>query len=174
MFGLLCDSLEILNSSVTLSLAILFPNFIVCSILAAFGIIKELFHKSPESDVTLFVNIFYLLNYTINIIVACRQGSALSDEAESTLNIVSSQMSHLELCNDQKIDFVVLTSHMRLRNLKVRNFLFTINWNTFLTVSSFHALIEIYNKIFFQLISSVITYLVVTCQFGSGEVAKVE
>jgi hypothetical protein len=67
--------------------------------------------------------------------ITCFEGSRLTAEAEATMENVSRLMGNRDMSQTQKNSFVYLVTQMRLRNINVRNFLFNINWKTFLTVS---------------------------------------
>lgn len=95
-------------------------------------------------------------------------GSSTTKEAEKTAIIVGRIMNNL---NSDCADFDRFLSQIRIRNLHLQNVFFKINWNVLLAVS---------RKIVFvgnlyinstQTTSSMVTYLVITCQFEAPAAA---
>lgn len=76
------------------------------------------------------VLLFFNTSIIITIIYAASSASIIAQETAAILSKV------MDNCNDeQKLDFVYFMAQVRARNLKLRNFLFEVDWSTFLTVS---------------------------------------
>jgi hypothetical protein len=136
VFSGLCDSIEDLNRTFTMPFVFLFPNLLLYSIFTSYGIVNELLEKVTLDVANVCLNSILVIAYNSVITVTCWQGAKLTSTADTTLSTVSQMMSKLTQDKDQKVDLVYLSMQMRMRNLKVQNFLFNINWSTLLTVSS--------------------------------------
>jgi hypothetical protein len=117
-------------------------------------------------------NSILLANSIIIITISFCEGSRLTTEAQKSSKILSQIMCESEFLLDRKVDLVFLTTTMRMRNLNAETFLFTINWSVFMTVSVLYELIVLgvsstCRNLSLQMISTIVTYLVITCQFGS-------
>jgi hypothetical protein len=136
LFGGLCDSIERVNSFATKPFALYFPLFTVYNIFSAYGIVKNIMQSSVINYITL-----YLFGYCLLLLAfVCREGDRLTRSAKATMHIFGQIMSENEHNKDQQVDLTFLSTQMRLRNLKVQNFLFTIDTKTFLAVSQLFCL----------------------------------
>lgn len=138
VFSNLCDSIELLNATFTFPFVFMFANLLTFSIIAAFGVIKEIFQKSAIPAVTLYLNTYCLVSYLGVIVAVCRNGALVTERAQKTVGLVAKIMDQCNLNCEQKAEMIFLSAKMRMRNLQVENFLFTINWNSLLTVKNFY------------------------------------
>jgi hypothetical protein len=94
-------------------------------------------------------------------------GVQATSEAERTSVVLGKMMSE---CDYER--FFVLQkflTQIQTRNLNIQNIFFKINWNVVLTVSSEKKIVNNLDcKFLLQTTSTVVTYLVITCQFDAS------
>jgi len=135
LYHILCDVIELINSTFTSSLVFVEINFLLINIFALYGGLKEVVNNSNWIGLALSSNLSYIaIQNAINVLMIYA-GSATTNEAEETNAIISKIIASnrnnktlLSNCHD----FL----QIRNRNVKLQNIFFTINWKLLLAVSS--------------------------------------
>jgi hypothetical protein len=101
-------------------------------------------------------------------------GSTTTNEAEKTSKIVGRLINSFETDSMEILNF---SSLIKTRSLTIQNAFFEINWNVLVAVS-FHressTFFLSFNVIYlFQIISTIATYLIITCQFDTTLVQSI-
>jgi hypothetical protein len=165
LFNSLCDLVDMSNGSFTIPFIIILPNILTKSIFAAYAIASQFHLSSSDSLVTLIMCGFFLLNYSLILILLSWIGSDLEKTAGETGKIITQMMSEGFVHQHQKTDFMFLQSQVRSRNVNVQNFLFSINWRIAMSVSWIDLNeFVILKHSFVQMISTFVTYLIIICQ----------
>lgn len=143
--------------------------FQLTCVFAAYGVVIELLRPTSEAKEIIFLNALGFV-FGMSLVVAIAQaGSSLTKEAEATSTTISQVMTKSELSDAQKIDFICFMAQARSRNLNLQSSFFVINWNILLAVGyAFRAQNRFLQILFFQIISTIVTYLVITCQFEAS------
>lgn len=139
------------------------------NIFGAYGIIDEILRPSLNSMLPLQGNVIGLFHHLIFMLLTAHFGSSLTKTASGTIVVISKVVNSPVLKEAQKIDLILFMAQIRSRNLDIQNIFFKINWSLFVAVS-FHIFkhnIRIEDEFISQMTSTVVTYLVITCQFGS-------
>lgn len=109
---------------------------------------------SPLFFISLELSIVMIISHT---------GSITTEEAKMTSVITARILNSFD--SRQLTRFLAQTKTV---NLNIENALFKINWNVMTTVSFENRSMNIcFNMIILQAISTIATYLVITCQFDS-------
>lgn len=162
----LCDVIEIVNSTFTFQLIFVFFYFFILNLLTVFTHIWMFTHYVKYIYGLLSTDgVILLLNYILKSVMI-HSSSSTTREAEETAVIVS-RIINSGGCNKvQQTTFKKFLSQNQYRNLKLRTALFTINWKLLLTVRTDIFMFLFYHSTFIlQIISTSVTYLVITCQF---------
>ena len=120
------------------------------------------------------IGLFYLVS--LQMLVA-NSGSKTTSEANKTRVVFSQIFREVDPDERQKLDFHYFMAQVKARELDLQNILFTINWKSLVAVSRFYGLsIKVYliqlNRLLIkstpQLFSTVLTYLVISCQIEAA------
>lgn len=188
IFHSLSDAIEIINGTFTFHLVIIISILLVRiessilvrpthwirftsqvrSIFASYGLVNEILRPTKLRVVTLFLNCQGFSHHFLLTIFIIHFGSSTTREAEEAVVALSKMTNRSELSESQKNDFVYCMTQVKSRCLSIQNFLFKIDWNVLLAVS-FDGIVRncFIVLIVFQITSTIVTYLVITCQIES-------
>jgi 7tm Chemosensory receptor len=131
----LCKAIVAINETFATPLILIFSNILLKSIFAAYAIIDQLRGDQLSRFAFAVIQGLLLVNLLCLVVFTSCEGSRLTNAAQHTRVLVSELMNECEFTREQKSELVYLTSQMRMKKLNVETFLFTINWNVFLTVN---------------------------------------
>lgn len=164
----LCDSIELINSVFTFPLILAVFYFFILNTFAAFAHIWTL---TQEFEYIFFLlstdGLVMLLNWYLQC-VAVYSSSSTTQIAEETVVIITRILNSSECNSVQQKTFKNLLLQAHYRNLKFRTALFTINWKLLLTVNrkiSHYPPEAILQKLILQILTTTVTYLIITFQF---------
>lgn len=167
----LCDGITLINSSFTLQLVPLINYFILTSIFVGYTALRELIVPSTLVQFQVIYNGSWLIVQGAIKIFIAHAGTATTNEARETPVIVTKiiNQGHLNQ-NDQDV-YKEFLPQVQYRNLNLENAIFKVNYHLPLAVTSYRIFFNsIKLKRFFipQIFSTIVTYLVITCQFDSS------
>jgi hypothetical protein len=99
------------------------------------------------------------------ISVAAYAGNATTRAAEDSVDFFESLLRSHDFPTIDTIKNISMMSQIRSRNLKVRSSFFDIDWKMLMTVRFEWMKFDCVISSFFQIISTVVTYLVIATQF---------
>jgi 7tm Chemosensory receptor len=133
LYNDLCRVINIISATFTFPCVLIFPILLLKIIFTAYALVNEL--RGSSYDIINLVYCGYaIVNFLALIIIPSCEASRLTSSAQRTGFLVSELMNKCGLTKVQKFELIYLTSQIRLKNINVECFLFTINWNVFLTV----------------------------------------
>lgn len=169
----LCDGIDLLNSTFTYQLAPIFVNAIATLTFAGYGVLWEVVIETDFRGLLFLQNGSWLCFMYIVIVVISFVGSSVTHAAEETslimMKIINNSQPNESFANSMQ-KFV---TRVNCRSMHVQNCFFKINPMLLVYVKLICA--ENCSKItkppIPQATSTIVTYLVITCQF---EATKVE
>lgn len=167
----LCDLIEIINKTFTSQLVFVMAEFMSIEIFSGYGILREVLLTSRKMFL-IIGNLFWIIfQYPVKFFMASA-GSGTTDEAEKSLALITKLINrarHDELLRCQLNNLLI---QLQCRNKKLSNVFFNINYNVILVVSLWgHENYVKYSiKLPFQTSSTILTYLIITCQFDAQNI----
>lgn len=105
------------------------------NIFGLYGVVKEIFQPTGLGLIALTANLAAIVNDLVNQTIVVFFGNRLTLEAKKTEKVFSKFMASSEFDETQRSEFVYLLTQMRSRKTTVENFLFKLDWKTFIAVS---------------------------------------
>ena len=99
------------------------------------------------------------------MLVTVYSANSVTAEAKKMSPIIGKLMS--ECSRDDYFELKKFLSQIQTRNLNIQNIFFKINWNLLVVVSNKKKKKYFKTDFFFQVTSTVVTYLIITCQFDT-------
>ena len=93
-------------------------------------------------------------------------GASTTKNAKKTLILISKLLTTANETESTKL--IKFLSQIQARNLEIQNIFFTIDWNILLAVRFCSVLCSFFISRNFQTSSTIVTYLVITCQFDAS------
>lgn len=135
LYNLLCDVIEILNSTFTGQLIFVMISIMVIDIFASYGIIREFLVNQTLMFIIIGNSIWLSLQFAMKFFMA-HCGSSATSEAGKSLILVSQfadRVNETDLMT--KINLNLVMNQMRVRNKNLENIFFAINYKLILAVS---------------------------------------
>lgn len=132
---MLCDGIELLNSTFALNLTAVVINILIIKTFHAYEIIWELLSGSEIVTFILLQNGAWLLMQFIFEILISHVGSSVRENASETIVIISKVLNEYELSDDVAFKLQNLASMLNYRNFSVQNVFFIIDWKLLVAVS---------------------------------------
>lgn len=178
LYGRLCDCIDLVNDSFTFQLIPFMVYYLTANLFAIYSMIREAFYQTPLMFVACGVNIWWILLHNAIISIALYSGYTTTRCALKTPIIVSSIVKSRKWSESRctvKV-FKTFLVEVLYRNIFFENEFVRIDWKLLFTVShhSFLSLSRAVIKNFFnwftcfQMISTITTFLVITCQFDAS------
>jgi len=135
LYHILCDAIEVANSTFTTPLTFIVINFLLTNIFALYGGLREVLLETNIAGLAMISNLSHIsIQNAINVLMIYA-GSVTTNEAEETNAIISKIIA-----SNQRNKTLLSNCHdflqIRNRNVKLQNIFFTINWKLLLAVSS--------------------------------------
>lgn len=163
-YNKLCDILQIINATFTLHLVITLLNFMAIEIFGGYGVIRELTLPS-RNFMNLIASLAWILSHFPIKIFMAYSGKSTTEEAERSLVLVSKIIINTEDHHkEQKNALNIILHLLQVREKKLSNVFFSIDFNIILVVRKFRLMKTDFTRILFKMLSTVVTYLVITCQ----------
>lgn len=163
----LCDAIELINDYFTFPLNFIIFQYFIMNLFATFNVVWTVSKRLNDlffvisTDGTWVLASFIFQSFMVHI------SSKTTQEAERTAGIVGKIINTSECCKAHQNVFKKYLLQNQYRNFKLQTSFFTINWKLMLTVSCLILKNIFYKNLkhILQIISTTITYLVITCQF---------
>ncbi|KAL7051663.1 hypothetical protein ACKWTF_004558 [Chironomus riparius] len=147
IFHDLSDALDTINSLFT---SHLFPTILLMLLIDIFGIYgvtKFSFTTAKFTDI--FLSLFYIIVHFILKIMICHIGYSTTNEAENIKITFVKGMNKINLSSEES-SLVFVYNQIEARDLRLQNIFFVVDW-----------------KMLFGTTYTIVTFLVITCQFQS-------
>lgn len=119
-----------------LNLKIFVYHFQVGNIFGIYGILQEIFRPTDLAVFAYALNGIGIGANTVIAVLVIYAASILTNEADTTSSIFGKMMGITRMEEKNKFELAYLLAQLKSRNLKIRNFLFDIDWNVLLVVST--------------------------------------
>lgn len=138
-------------------------------VFSTFGIVRMVLGSADFELYSFSANATGVFIHIWIILLFVYFGNSITTEAEKVVdNFGELLRKFLAVASEGKtVKHMYLMSEIRSRKLSIGNDFFKINWNVALTVSVElkKAIIDLSFSIILQILSTIVTYLVITCQF---------
>lgn len=135
LFQILCNGIDVLNSSFTFHLAPIIVSMLVFNVFSVYGVLWEFLNDSKIKLFTLLLNGTWLtMQYTLQAMLAYA-GSSVTKKGRETAAIVSKVLNDFELSNELASKLQNFLTRSQCRNMKVQNCFFVIDWKILVSVS---------------------------------------
>lgn len=168
----LCDGIDLLNSTFTYQLVPIFVNAVTTMTFTGYGVLFEMVIKTNFRSLLFLQNGSWLCFMYIVIIVISFIGYSVTQAAEQTSLIMMKVLNNSEPSETHTNSMQKFVTRVHCRNMHVQNCFFKINPMLLVYVkficSSNH--FDIITSELSQATSTIVTYLVITCQFETTNV----
>lgn len=136
LFHILCESIEIVNSTFTFPLVFVFFYLFIFNLFSTYNHVFIIFHALKHLDLLIATGgCTLVINYFLQSLLIHSSTSA-TKEAEETAVIVS-QIINNETCTKAQLKiFKNFLVQIQYRNLKLQTLFFNIDWRLMMAVSS--------------------------------------
>lgn len=160
------------NSTFALHLVVVVLDCMIIDVFGGYGILLGIVSKSMPVEI-LIGSIVWISFHVILKMLMAYSGSSTTAEAEKSQVLVSKMIINSKADKQMKSDLNLFLNQMKCRNKKLSNTFFTISYNVVVVVSFFYCLIFLNIKFLdLQTFSTIVTYLVIICQFDSSKNPK--
>ncbi|CRL05737.1 CLUMA_CG018766, isoform A [Clunio marinus] len=153
LYSNLCDGIDLVNESLTFQLIPFLVYYLTANLFAIYSTIREVFYQTPLMYIAIGTNICWMILHSVIASIALYSGHITTKCALRTPIIVSSILRN---CKDKESPFTkdafkTFLLEVQHRNMFIENEFFRIDW-----------------KLLFSMISTITTFLVITCQFDAS------
>lgn len=140
LYNKLCDILQVISSTFTLHLIIVMLNFTAVEIFGGYGIVREVLLPSRNVLNLIASFVWILSQYPIKFFMAS-SGSSTTEEAEKSLVLISKIITSTgEHDQEYKNALNIVLHQMQVREKRLSNIFFNIDYNIILAVRKWHFL----------------------------------
>lgn len=135
LYNNLCDTLLIINSTFTPNLIVVMTIFMTIDIFGVYDVVREIMSPSRNIANLIGSSFWVLLQYPMKIFMAY-SGSSTTKEAEKSSVLISKMITSTGEHNSQHKNSLSITLHqMQIREKRLSNIFFNIDYNVILAVS---------------------------------------
>lgn len=137
LYQILCDGIDLVNSTFAFHVIIIFINAMYINIFMMFSLLKRIFQMNDPVIVHMYNISWILMQYFLQILIVS-SGSSVTENARNTSRLITKILNELELKEETSNSLQNFVSRVNSKNLEIRNACFTIDWKLLVTVRKFN------------------------------------